>query len=125
MSINLLTAWLGFLLGCLAGAIVGLFFHQPDWCGGYSSWRRRMIRLAHIAFFGIGFLNLSYALTVGLLGPWAASRTVSWLLILGAVAMPAVCYLAAWRTPFRHLFFIPAGAVTTAIILFVWRILTA
>jgi len=61
--INIQVAWVGFLLGCLAGAIPGLFFHNSDWLGGYASWQRRMIRLAHIAFFGIGFINLSFALT--------------------------------------------------------------
>ena len=64
MTANLLAAWIGFSLGCLAGAIPGLFFHRDDWLGGYASWQRRMIRLAHIAFFGIGFLNLGFALNM-------------------------------------------------------------
>jgi hypothetical protein len=34
-------------------------------------------------------------------------RVASVLLIVGAVAMPSVCYAAAWRDPLRHLFFIP------------------
>ena len=38
------------------------------------------------------------------------------LLVSGAVLMPTVCFLAAWRKPFRHLFALPvsclvAGAV--------------
>jgi hypothetical protein len=51
MMINIQVAWVGLLLGCLAGAIPGLFFHKSDWLGGCASWQRRMMRLAHIAFF--------------------------------------------------------------------------
>jgi len=123
MMINLQAGWIGILLGCLAGAVPGLFFHKNDWQGGYASWRRRMIRLAHIAFFGIGIINLSFFLTVRALGLDGGLQTVSFLLILGAVAMPLICYLSAWKMFFRHLFFIPALSVSFGILLFVWRIL--
>jgi hypothetical protein len=122
MMINIHAAWIGFFLGCLAGAITGLFFHNNDWLGGYGAWRRRMIRLAHIAFFGIGLLNLSFALTARSLGFEAGLQPTSALLIVGAVAMPLVCYLSAWKMAFRHLFFIPAISVTVGIGLFLWRI---
>ncbi|MEI7902155.1 MAG: hypothetical protein WCK89_18020 [bacterium] len=122
--INIQVAWAGFLLGCVAGAVTGLFFHNSDWLGGYASWQRRMIRLAHIAFFGIGFINLSFALTAKALGMDAGLRCVSVLLIVGAVTMPAVCYLSAWKPAFRNLFFIPAMSVTAGIAFFFWRIVT-
>lgn len=122
MMINLQAAWIGILLGCLAGAVPGLFFHKNDWQGGYASWRRRMIRLAHIAFFGIGIINLSFFLTARALGLEGGLQTASFLLILGAVAMPLICYLSAWKIFFRHLFFIPALSVSFGILLFVWRI---
>ena len=123
MTINLQAAWLGFLFGCLAGAVPGLFFHDAGWLGGYASWARRMLRLAHIAFFGLGLLNLSFALTARALGIEDGLAAVSVLLMVGAGAMPAVCYLAAWKPPFRHLLFIPAGSVTIAVALFCWRVL--
>jgi len=121
--INLHAAWVGFLLGCIAGMVPGLFFYDETWLGGYASWRRRMTRLAHVAFFGIGFLNLSFAGTVQMLGLRAGLSVPSGLLIVGAVAMPLVCYLSAWKAVFRHLFFIPAGSITLAIAVFLWRIL--
>ncbi|NLE66251.1 MAG: hypothetical protein GX608_02425 [Lentisphaerae bacterium] len=123
MNANIYAAWIGFLLGCLAGAIPGLFFHRANWLGGYASWQRRMIRLAHIAFFGIGFINLSFALTARALGLDAGLQVSSVLLIAGAVTMPAVCYLSAWKPFFRNLFFIPAGSVTVGIALFAWRVI--
>ena len=117
--INITAAWFGFALGCISGAVPGLFFHKQDWLGGYTSWPRRLIRLGHISFFGIGFLNLGMGLTSKVLG--AASPAASILILVGAVAMPAVCYASAFRPAFRHLFFIPAGSVLLSIILFTER----
>jgi hypothetical protein len=82
-----------------------------------------MLRLAHIAVFGIGFINLSFALTARALGLETGLQASSVLLVVGAATMPAVCYLSAWIPVIRHLFFIPAGAVTVGIALFVWRLI--
>lgn len=117
--INILAAWIGFALGCVSGAVPGLFFHKPDWLGGYTSWPRRLIRLAHISFFGIGFLNLGLGLTCMQLN--IASTAASTLMLLGAVTMPTVCYASAFQPVFRHLFFIPAGSVFVSIVLFIER----
>ena len=105
-AVNLWVGWIGILAGLVAGAVIGLFFHDDDWLGGYGSWRRRMLRLGHISFFGIGFINVIFAITVRLdvEGPLVVS---SWLLIASAAAMPAICFLSSWRRPFRHLFFVP------------------
>lgn len=123
MTINIHAAWIGFLLGCVAGAVPGLFFHGEHWLGGYASWRRRMMRLAHISFFGLGVLNLAFALTVRALEIESGRLVPALLLIAGASTMPVVCYLSAWKSPFRHLFFVPAGSVTVGVALFTWRVL--
>jgi hypothetical protein len=122
MMINIQAAWIGFLLGCVSGAVPGLFFYNSEWLGGYVSWKRRMIRLAHVAFFGLGFINLFFSLTAKALGLDSGLQNISILLIAGAITMPTVCYLSAWKPAFRHLFFIPAVSVTAGIVLFVWRI---
>jgi hypothetical protein len=108
-AVNLLAGWASILLGFAGGAVAGLFFWREDWLGGYGSWRRRMVRLGHVAFFGLGIINIAFALTVAQLGlegdgplRWSAA-----LLVAGNAAMPAVCFLAAWRQPLRHLFPIP------------------
>jgi len=41
------------------------------------------------------------------------------LLVAGAVAMPLVCFLSAWRTPFRKLFFVPVVLLVAAVVLIV------
>jgi hypothetical protein len=111
-DVNLLGGWLGMLAGVLSGGIVGLFFHREDWMGGYGSYRRRLTRLGHISFFGLGFVNLIFAATAAQLDLRPAYLQVaSVALIVGAITMPACCFLSAWRKPFRHLFPIPVAAV--------------
>jgi hypothetical protein len=122
MDVNIYASWVAFLLGGIAGAISGMFFHKSDWLGGYNSWRRRLTRLGHISFFGLGLLNLGFGLTCQYFGLSSGLAPASTLLLIGLFTMPTVCYLAAYRTAFRHFFFIPAGSVIAALILFVWRL---
>lgn len=63
-NLNLVLAWLWILLGFVSGMVLGLFFHRENWLGGYGSFRRRMYRLAHISFFGLGAVNLLFWLTL-------------------------------------------------------------
>jgi hypothetical protein len=107
IALNLWAAWIGILAGMVSGAAFGIFFHDESWLGGYDSWPRRLMRLGHISFFGVAFLNLAFAVTLRLTGEVSGARAASWLLIAGAVLMPTVCGLAAWRKPLRHLFFLP------------------
>ena len=111
-------AWIGMLLGVLSGALIGLFFHREDWMGGYNSFRRRLTRLGHISFFGLGFVNFFFAIShevdgvaTGCALPAAVAFTI------GAITMPTCCFLSAWKKPFRHFFFIPVISVATGIIL--------
>lgn len=116
-AVNLVGGWLGMLAGVLSGGLVGLFFYREDWMGGYSSWRRRLTRLGHISFFGLGFLNLAFAATAAqLLLPAPYLKVASWSFIVGAITMPICCFLSAWRKPFRHLFPIPVVSVTAGIV---------
>jgi len=121
---NLLAGWVAIFLGFVAGAVPGLFFWMEDWLGGYGSWRRRLVRLAHISFFGLGFINVLFALSVPHLGLTAGAPLLGWssvLLVGGVIAMPAVCYLSAWRQPFRNLFFIPVTCMVLGVGLFLWE----
>ena len=114
----MVAGWSGMLLGLFAGGAIGLFFHQESFAGGYGSFRRRLMRLGHVAFFGLGILNVLFALTLNLTGAelrYPALASCS--LIAGAVLMPLVCFLSAWKAPFRHLFAIPVVCVAISIIL--------
>jgi hypothetical protein len=109
--------WIGMLLGVASGAVIGLFFHREDWMGGYASYRRRLTRLGHISFFGLAFVNFCFAFTQSVLplaAPWSVIAMQGFL--VGAATMPTICFLSAWRKPFRHLFFIPVGGVLVGVI---------
>ncbi len=118
-SWNLIAVWIGFALGVLSGAAIGLFFHKASWLGGYDSWSRRLVRLGHIAFFGLAFVNLAFVVTASRLPDDTNLTAASILLIVGAATMPTVCFLAAWKKPMRHLFVVPVvslaiGCISTA-----------
>lgn len=105
------------LAGVLSGGIIGLFFYRDEWMGGYGSWGRRLTRLGHISFFGLGFLNLMFAATAGQLVLRPSYLEVASVgLLAGAITMPICCFLSAWRKPMRHLFPIPVIAVTVGIV---------
>ena len=111
---NLYLGWLGVLLGLLVGTGIGLFFSDRDWLGGYSSWKRRMLRLGHVALVGTGLLNILFALSVKSVGFQPVPRIAAVLFLVGAATMPTVCFLSAWRVGFRHLFFIPVVSLLGA-----------
>lgn len=96
------------VVGFVAGATLGLGFDRADWLGGYDSPRRRLLRLAHISFIALGILNIQYAhsaLPERLSG--SLQSCSSWLLIAGAILMPATCYLMAYDSRAKPLFALP------------------
>jgi hypothetical protein len=113
-EINYQVGWIAILTGLAIGTVLGLFFHREDWLGGYASWRRRMIRLGHISFFGTGFLNLAFVFSMEHLKLRTLPMIASTAFVVGAVTMPAICFLSAWRGSFRHLFFIPVVSLLLA-----------
>lgn len=123
MALSLDAGWIGICLGCVAGAIQGLFFHREQWLGGYNSWTRRMMRLGHISLVALGLINLAFAFTVKVYGVEDGAILPARLLVVGLTTMPLVCYLSAFRAAFRHLFFIPALSVIAAAAITAWRVL--
>ena len=116
-QLHILIGWGSMIMGALSGAIIGLFFHRDEWAGGYASFRRRLMRLGHIAFFGLGILNLLFGFTVQTLPQAEPYLTISSTgFIVAVIAMPLCCFLAAWRKPFRHLFPIPVLGVLAGVV---------
>jgi len=111
---NLILAWLWLFLGFVTGMVLGLFFHHEHWLGGYGSFKRRMYRLSHISFFGLGVVNLLYWLTAqnfSLTGPYAS--VASWAFIIGAITMPLCCVLMAHFPKARLSFAVPVVSLIT------------
>ena len=115
-NLNLTFGWCLILSAFATGALLGLFFHQDDFWGGYTSFRRRIVRLGHISQAALGMMNVLYGLS-----PWPAeslwqAEAASLCFIVGGISMPVVCFLSGWKRPFRQLFFIPVTSLMLAVI---------
>ncbi len=116
-QLNLFFAWLWILVGFLSGMVMGLCFHKEDWLGGYGSFKRRLYRLAHISFFGLGLINMLFYFTARI-APLDGSlvATAGWAFVIGAATMPVCCATMAHQPKAQALFAVPvlsliAGAV--------------
>ena len=116
-QINLLSAWIGILLGFLSGLVMGLCFQREDWLGGYGSLRRRLFRLGHISFFGLAATNFFFYLTAQALPDGNELVFASRAFIIGAVSMPICCVLMAYFRRAQMLFAIPVLSLTAGALL--------
>jgi hypothetical protein len=119
-AMNWYAGWVLFLAAIVTGAGIGLRFHESDFLGGYASFRRRIIRLGHIALAALGMVNVVYAIS-----PWPdrslwQAKAASIAFLVGAIAMPAVCFLTGWKEGFRHLFFVPVISLGLAVLFVLW-----
>ncbi len=119
-ALNWQFGWSLILAGFLSGAVIGLGFHREGFLGGYGAFRRRLLRLGHIALVALGVLNLLFSFSpLPSLDPravWLASQA----LIFGSLTMPLVCFLAAWRAEFRIFFCVPVLSLSLAVILTIY-----
>lgn len=114
-GINLIVAWGWVLLGFLSGAAMGLKFHEERWLGGFGSLKRRLYRLAHISFFGLGAVNLMFWLTHRvIIRSEPLASMASWGFIVGAMTMPLACVLMAHFPRSRPLFAVPVLSLIAA-----------
>ena len=112
-GINLIVAWTWVLLGFLSGAALGVKFHEE----------RRLYRLAHMSFFGLGAVNLMFWLTrnaIVMSEPFAS--WASWGFVAGATTMPAACVLLAHFSRSRPLFVVPVVSLIAAVGLTLWAV---
>jgi hypothetical protein len=99
--------------------VIGMLFHDEQWLGGYASRSRRLIRLGHIAFVGLGMLNILFAHSLERITlPQSFIAIASWAFIIGGISMPLCCGLMARDKRWHMLFAVPvilllAGAVLT------------
>ena len=115
--LNWFAGWTLLLLGFLTGAIIGMRFHDESFLGGYASFRRRIVRLGHIALAALGILNVVFSLSPVPSQDETLGRWASICFVAGGVAMPAVCFLTGWRPDARRWFFIPVLLLMSAVVL--------
>lgn len=110
----LLASWVGIFLGLSLGALQGLRFAEPAWLGGYGSWERRMLRLAHISLIALPLLNFASLFSASYLKMAGRPVNATFVLLLVAqVSMPTICALSALDRRFRHLFAVPVVSLLT------------
>jgi hypothetical protein len=121
--LNRVVGWTSFVLGAGSGLAIGLWSFDgplpaPPWIGEYGDLPRRLVRLGHIAFFGLGFLNLHLARELPDLALGAAGkRLASWLMNFGNILLPPALFAAALVAPAKYLLPIPALSVLAALAL--------
>lgn len=117
-GLNLWFGWLWILLGFISGTALGIFFADEKWLGGYGSFKRRMYRLGHISFFGLGTVNLLFWGTMRFLPAMGhLTQVASTAFIIGGATMP-ICCLAVAHFPKTHgLFAVPVVALISAAVM--------
>ena len=108
-------------LGALSGMILGLWSFDgpvpaPTMLDDYASTSRRLIRLGHIAFFGLGILNI---LTARELAGFGLRPTILRLtarsMNAGNLLLPVVLLAAGFYAPLKYLLPLPATSIFVAL----------
>jgi hypothetical protein len=128
---NRRVGWVSACLGVATGAVMGLWsfdgpFPIPSWLGEYGDTARRLARLGHIAFFGLGILDLllAHELRRSALGP-RLKRLASWAMVFGNVFLPLTLFASAAYRPLKYLMGAPVAAVFLALVLAAYGACTA
>lgn len=125
-SLNRSIALTSLALGALSGMLMGLWSFGgpapvPGGLGDYGELSRRLLRLGHIAFFGLAFVNLILARQVPCM-PLSvrAKRGALGCINFGNIALPTALVAAALWQPLKYLTAPPAFAVTLALCIAAW-----
>ncbi|MFQ5974160.1 MAG: hypothetical protein ACE5Q3_17685 [Alphaproteobacteria bacterium] len=120
---NRAVAYVSLALGAALGLVLGLWSFEgplppPSWLGEYADTPRRLVRLGHIAFFGLGILNLLVARDLPRLRlPQRQKRAVRTLMNFGNLILPANLLAAGVFPPVKFLLPLPAVSVFSALLL--------
>jgi hypothetical protein len=90
----------------------------PETLGEYGDVPRRLARLGHIAFFGLGILNILlvrelHALDLG----QGQRRVAAWAMNFGNVFLPLTLFAAAVWHPLKYTMPLPAISVFVAMVI--------
>ncbi|HSC28767.1 MAG TPA: hypothetical protein VLD67_15930 [Vicinamibacterales bacterium] len=118
--------WTSLAAGVATGLVMGLWSFDgplpvPAWLGDYGDTSRRLARLGHIAFLGLGILNLLLAdelprSALGAAGRKAASMSMN----IGNMLLPIGLFAAAAWAPAKYALGLPASCVFVALCLAAW-----
>jgi len=113
-------------VGIAVGLVIGLWSFDgpvatPAWIGEYTDTSRRLVRLGHIAFIGLGLLSILLADELGRSSLGARGRQMaSRLMVAGNVGLPLLLIGAAIWRPLKFAMGVPATCVFAAMVLAAW-----
>jgi len=123
---NRTIGWISLAVGVATGLVMGLWSFDgpmttPAWLGEYGDTSRRLARLGHIAFIGLGLINilLAHELPRSALGA-RARRIASRHMNFGNIVLPITLIVAAAWRPAKYAMAVPATAVFVALCLAAW-----
>jgi hypothetical protein len=126
---NRVVGWSSFVVGITVGLVMGLWsfggpLPSPEVLGQYDDLSRRLARLGHIAFFGLGILNVLLARELPrlTLKP-GLCRVASTTMNFGNIFLPLTLLAAAAFHPIKYLMSIPATAVLVALVILAWGVI--
>ena len=128
-SLNRRIGWISLVVGAASGMILGLWSFDgpvpvPAWLGEYTDLPRRLARMGHIAFIGIGFLNILVGKELSTLAlTERAGATASWCMIFANFLLPATLFAASLYSPAKYALPLPATAVFIALSVVAWGVL--
>ena len=126
MERNRAVGWASLAIGIATGLVMGLWSFDgpmptPAWLGEYSDTPRRLARLGHIAFIGLGILNILLARELAETAlTTSARRVASQAMNVGNVLLPLTLFAAAAWRPAKYAMALPASAVFVAMCLAAW-----
>ena len=122
--------WTSLALCVGTGLVMGLWSFSgplpvPDWIGDYDALARRFLRLGHIAFFGIGLLNLMLARELPRLAlSGKARRWAAHFMNAANIWLPLGLFAAATYEPLKYLLPLPALSAFAALSIVAWGVWT-
>ena len=118
--------WTSLADGVATGLVMGLWSFDgplpvPAWLGAYGDTPRRLARLGHIAFIGLGGINILLARELELSSLGAGARRAAAIAMnVGNVLLPLTLFAAALWHPAKYAMGIPATSVFVALTLAAW-----
>lgn len=118
---NFAVAWSSITIGAVTGLILSLWSFDgpmpvPSSIGEYNDLSRRLMRLGHIAFFGLGMLNIMLARHLATQNlDTSVTKLALGSMNFGNVFLPLTLVAASFFTPLKYAASLPAMAVTIAV----------
>jgi amino acid transporter len=120
---NRVVGWSSLAVGVGTGLMMGFWSFDgpvavPQWLGEYGDTSRRLARLGHIAFLGLGILNILLAAELGRFElPARARQTAAAAMNFGNIFLPLTLWGAAAYHPLKYTMPFPAVAVFVALLI--------